>query len=116
MKPILPTLKEKKRYLVFEIISEDKISKDVAQKTIMSECLKFLGELGISRSGLMIVNDQWSKNKGIIKTNNKYLDEVKLALSLIKKMDNKKIIVNIVGVSGILKKAKNKFIEKMEEK
>ncbi len=116
MKPMLPTLKEKKRYIVFEIISDEKIDITLVKKTISEDCLKFLGELGVSRSGLMIISDQFKDNIGVVKANNKYVDEVKTALSLIKKVDNKKVIVNTIGVSGTLKKAKIKFIEKMEAK
>jgi RNase P/RNase MRP subunit POP5 len=43
--------------------------------------------------------------------NVKYLNDTKLALGLIKQIDNKKVIINVTGVSGILKKAKQKFVE-----
>ena len=90
MKPILPTLKEKKRYVVFEIISNETFDGTAIKKFIYDECLKFLGELGISRAGLMSVEDQFKDNKGILRVNNKYVDEIKLALSLIKSINNKK--------------------------
>ena len=107
MKPILPTLKEKKRYVVFEIISNENFDDATTKKFIYDECLKFLGELGISRAELMFVEDQFKNNKGILKVNNKYVDEIKLSLSLIKSINGKKVIVNVIGV---------KFIEKMEDK
>ena len=43
-------------------------------------------------------------NKAVIKVNNKYVDEVRTALSL------SEIPLRVVGVSGILKKAEEKFI------
>jgi ribonuclease P/MRP protein subunit POP5 len=111
MKPLLPSLKEKKRYVVFEAISDKKISEKELEKEIQKEITKFLGELGIAKSGFVLLKDSIKKNKGIIRTNVKYQDEIKMALSLIKKIGNEKVIINIVGVSGILKKAKSKFAE-----
>jgi len=105
MKPLLPSLKEKKRYVVFETITE-KFDKEKAEKIILENCLRFMGEFGVSKAGLMILSDSWNKNKGIIKVNTKYVDELKMALGLIKG----KTIINVVGVSGTLKKAKQKFM------
>jgi len=110
MKPLLPSLREKKRYIVIEIIG-NKINVGKSENQIYQSIIKFLGELGVSRANIKIISDSWKGNKGIIKTNVKYVDEVKVALGLIKKLENKDIIVNVVGVSGILKKAKSKFME-----
>ena len=68
--------------------------------------------MGEMRSNLKIISDSWKGDKGIIRINVKYLNELKLGLGLIKKLDNKKVIVNVIGVSGIIKKAKKKFMEK----
>ena len=110
MKPLLPSLREKKRYVVFEIVG-NKIDKKKTEKEINSNLLKFLGELGVSRANIKIIGDSWENNKGVIRVKVKYLDELKMSLGLIKKLDNKKVIVNVIGVSGILKKAKSKFME-----
>ncbi len=109
MKPILPVLKEKKRYITFEIVTNGNLNKQKTKEEIEKACLKFLGELGVAKAGLMFIS--FNKVKGILKVNNKYVDEVKTALSLIKEVDNKNVIVNCIGVSGILKKTKQKYLE-----
>ncbi len=109
MKPILPTLKEKKRYIVYEAISEKKISEKGLEKDVSDNVLKFLGELGIAKAGFMLVETK--ENKGIVKTNVKYQDEVKMALSLIKNIGKEKTTINVIGASGILNKARKKFLE-----
>ncbi len=111
MKPILPSLKEKKRYVVFEVLSDKKVSQKEIEEGVQSNVAKFLGELGIARSGFVLMNDTIKGKKGIIRTNVKYQDEIKMALSLIKNIGKEKVIVNVTGVSGILKKAKGKFLE-----
>jgi ribonuclease P/MRP protein subunit POP5 len=103
MKPLLPTLREKKRYIVYKIISEEKIDNNQAQKEIKNQCLRFLGELGYAKAGIQLIKPN------IIRVTTKYLDQTKMALGLIKNINNKKVIVDVIGVSGILKKAREKF-------
>ena len=113
IKPVLPSLREKKRYLVFEIISDKKIDNIISiSKTIFDSCQKYLGEMGMAKAGILILDNKFNKEKqrGIIKVNNKMVDNLKSSLCFIKKIDNKEAIVKSVGVSGILKKAQNKFI------
>ena len=103
MKPLLPSLKEKKRYIVYKVISDCKISEKQAKDEIKNQCLKFLGELGYAKAGIQMIDPN------IIRVNTKHLEETKMALGLIKKINDKKVIVDVIGVSGIIKKAKAKF-------
>jgi len=113
MKSLLPTLKEKKRYLVFEIISESKINdfSDVSRQ-ILSSCSRFIGEQGMAKAGIIVMHDRWNQQtqQGIARVNNKYVDNLKASLALIKNINSEKVIVRSKGVSGILKKAHNKFM------
>ena len=110
----MPSLREKKRYLVFEVISKDKIDnpKPIGD-SILNSCQRLMGEIGMAKAGLLILNDKYNKikQKGIIKVNNKMVDNLKSALCFIKEIDGKIAIVKSVGVSGILKKAQDKFIK-----
>lgn len=109
----MPTLKEKKRYLAFEIISKDKLDsfKQISEK-IMNQIFEFIGTFGVSKAGVRILADKWNpkSQRGLIKVNNKHVDEIKSALCFIKDINNKKIIVKTVGVSGILKKAETRYL------
>jgi ribonuclease P/MRP protein subunit POP5 len=116
IKPVLPSLREKKRYLVFEIISKSKIDSKKVSKTILDGCRDYLGEMGMAKAGLLMLNDKYNKEeqKGIIKVNNKMVDHLRAALCFIKKIDNQKVIVRSIGMSGILKKAQAKFMTKKQ--
>ena len=109
IKTILPTLKEKKRYLVYGVISDKKINFDDAKEAVNKAILQFLGELGYAKAGIIILSE-WKKNKGILRINHKEVDKVKTALCLIEKINNEAVIVRTIGVSGILKKAREKFL------
>ena len=113
LKPVLPSLREKKRYLVFEIISKEKISDAGAvSDAVYSSSLQFLGQFGTAKAGIMVLNNKWNPKfqRGIIKVSHKHVDAVKAALIFTKKIENKDVILRSVGVSGILNKAEKKFL------
>jgi len=109
LKPILPSLKEKKRYLSFEILSENNFSSEDVSKAINESTLKFLGTLEAGKAGLLFLADKYKNNEGVLKTGHKYVDKVRTALALIKTIDNKEVIVRTRVVSGTLKRAISKF-------
>ena len=104
MKPILPTLKENPRYVLFKIKSSFNYSKTDAEKHIMFDCKRFLGELGIAKSGIKFMSFDKTSQLGVIRTNSKYLDETKSALTLIKKLCSKNAKIDVLKISGILNK------------
>ncbi|MBS1266886.1 MAG: Ribonuclease P protein component 2 [Candidatus Woesearchaeota archaeon] len=111
MKPILPSLRQKKRFLVFEIISNKKIkSFELVKKTIKKQVLQTWGEIGSAKAGLLFIKFDYSKQRGIIKIGHKSVDQIKTCLSLIKRAGRQKVIFKTVGVSGILNKAKVKYL------
>jgi len=67
-----------------------------------------MGGLGMARAGVMIMNE-FKNNKGIVKVNNKYLNELHASLLLIEQIEGKKASVESVGVSGLLNKARKYF-------
>ncbi|MFQ5474805.1 MAG: Rpp14/Pop5 family protein [Candidatus Nanoarchaeia archaeon] len=113
VKPLLPSLREKKRYLVFEVISNEEIREfSSIKEAIWQSNLALLGELGMGEAGLWMLEDKWQQEeqKGIMRVNNKYIDKLRVSLSLIKEAEQKQVIVRSVGISGTLKKAQEKFL------
>lgn len=108
LKPVLPSLREKKRYLAFKIISKNKnLDQNSVWNAISNGINAFLGDLGASYAGIQFLKDKWNpgNNTGIIRTNHKYLDQVRAALILTRKINDQEIIIKSTGASGILKKA-----------
>ncbi len=112
IKPVIPSLREKKRYLAFEIISGNKLSINDVKEAIINAVSRFLGEFGSSKAGIIFLDDKYNEKtqRGIIKVNRKQVDNLKSALILIKKIKNEDIIFRSIGVSGILKKATGKYL------
>ncbi len=111
LKPLLPTLKEKKRYLAFEIISKSKIKAfSEVSKAIWASTLSFAGTNGAARMGIQILKYDPDKQKGLIRVAHRNIDELKASITLINQIENQPAIVRSIGASGILAKAEKKYI------
>lgn len=113
IKPLLPSLREKKRYLVFKVISEKGIDNiNSIKESIFLSYNNLFGEIGMAKAGLLMLNDKYNKElkRGIIKVNNKMLNNLKASICFIKTIEKQNVIVKSIGVSGILKKAESKYI------
>jgi len=109
MKPIPSSAKERKRYILIKIESESRVEKTDVEKLVIQAGLQFLGELGMARAGIQLIEDTWNPEKqtAIIRTGHKFVDETKAALALIKQFNNKKITISALKVSGVIDKLKN---------
>lgn len=102
---LLSSLKQKKRYLAFEIIAETEFSVSQVKEVVENALISFLGQLGISKASPLFLKEKYKNNRFIIKVNNKYVDECKASLTLIKKIKNNPVVVRSLITSGTLKKA-----------
>ncbi len=105
---LLPSLRQKKRYIAFNVQSETPISLADIQKDVELGLHTFLGDLGIATLVPLFIKEksmaQDKNQKFIIKVNHTGVDQCKAALILIKKIKNVPVIITSVIVSGTLKK------------
>lgn len=114
IKPLLPSLREKKRYLAYEVISKNRFYDVFAvNKAILDGAKDFLGDSGMSRAGILPINDKWNADlqRGIMRVNNKHVDNLKASLIFVKNIEGKEVVVKSVGASGILRKAQQKYLK-----
>ncbi|MGM5488897.1 MAG: Rpp14/Pop5 family protein [Nanobdellota archaeon] len=107
-------MREKKRYLVFKIESKDSLGGfNLVSRELHKGLAYSLGSFGIARAGISILPDLYDQERqeGIIRTSNRGLDEVRAALACITYLNGIPVLIHSLGVSGILKKAKSKFME-----
>ena len=112
-KPLLPTLREKKRYLAYEVISGHKFNDAMdISKAIMDAAKDFLGNLGMAKAGIIAMDDQFNQKlqKGMVRVNNKHLDSLRASLLFVEKISGNDVIIKSVGASGVLKKAQQKYL------
>lgn len=104
-----PALRQKKRYVVFNIISKEKFTLNDIKKTVEEALLLFLGQLGLAKSSPLLIKEKFKDNKFVVKVNHKFVDELISAVILIKSIKNKPVIVKSIITSGTLKKACEKL-------
>ena len=91
MKPLKPSHKEKKRYLLIK-------GKDVSKKNIEEVILEFIGVLGYAESSPQIIKQ--NKTSIILVINRKSLDKIRASFVMSKKD------LQITKVSGAVKNLK----------
>lgn len=98
------SMREKKRYLTFEIISKAVFDLKTVKRAIGNSMLGLYGKIGTGKAGLIFLD--FNESKGVLRVDRSYVDELKVALMTIKRIDNKEVIVKSVRVSGLLHKAR----------
>lgn len=102
MKPLLPTLKEKKRYVVYELLSEQPVHG--GEKAVLEHLQRTLGLFDGAKAGILPLRYDEKLQTGIIRVSNASVDKVKAAILLLTKVNGLTVIARIRGVSGILDK------------
>ena len=104
IKAVLPSLREKKRYLAFEVISKAKVSFSEASEAVLNEMLLLNGQLGTAQAGIFVPEFNAETQKGIIRVNHKCTDSLKSALAMIKEVNSRPVIVRSLKASGAINK------------
>ena len=62
IKPILPTLRENKRYISFNVTSEAEIDYKSVKEAINTTFANYVGTLGVSKAGIIFVDNSYNPN------------------------------------------------------
>jgi ribonuclease P/MRP protein subunit POP5 len=105
LKVLPPTLREKKRYILFQVISEEPIVYEDLEQAVWNQFLDTFGELGVSRLGMRIVKNLYCPEKQacVISCNNNSVQQVITGLGLLSRLGDSRIIIKVLKVSGTVK-------------
>ncbi len=105
------SLREKKRYVAFQILSEGEIDFGDLINALWSSILDLFGEVNTGEINFWLVKDAWKKEskRGLIKCNHKHVSEVRLAMALINRIGDSQVSIRSLGVSGTMKSARKKY-------
>ncbi len=102
---MLPTLRERKRYLVFEIISDKAINNaQNVQRAIEQAALNYGGSAGVANAGILFLKDYYKHNHGVIRVAHNAVDDLKTALTFITHIDDTEVAIRSVKTAGSIKK------------
>jgi ribonuclease P/MRP protein subunit POP5 len=107
LKPIAPTLREKKRYLAFEVITEGPAAFGDVSRALWDAFLGLFGEAGAAHAGLWLLPERYDagRKRGLARVSHTALDQLRAALTFITSIGGKPAVARSLGASGILAKA-----------
>ena len=107
LKILKPTLREKNRYISFQIISEkgEEFTYSDLESAVWNTILDFLGEEGVSKTSVWLLKGRWNQKRqiGILRCNHKSVQEVIASLRLINRLGDNRITFKILKISGTIK-------------
>ena len=106
MKPLLPSLKEKKRYIVFEVLAQASVHQHDVHEAITNALYHVSGVHGLAEAGMQFIPERWNaaQQRGVLRVSTVGTDMVKSAFPFIQTVGRKKAIVRSLSTSGILGK------------
>jgi ribonuclease P/MRP protein subunit POP5 len=113
LKPLRPSLREKKRYLVYQVQGAQTISMYELQKNLIEQLNTMLGVFDSASAGIMPIKYDSVTKKGILRLNHTAVQKVQACFVLITHLKKEPVHIKSCGVSGILKKAKDNYFQKI---
>lgn len=105
-----PTLRENKRYVAFRVSwANGKMNEIEAKKIVYSGLLNFLGELGVARARAKFLEFDGEGQVGVLQCVREEVERVKAALALIGEANGVKARVEVVRVSGLIGRLKERL-------
>lgn len=118
LKILPPHLRNKKRYLAFEVRSESFLNREDVISMVWNAVGEMYGACGASRFDLWVVKVWHCKRpgqnviKGILRCNRDEIDSLQSVIPIINRFKGKRIVFHTLGASGTIKSAVENFIRK----
>ncbi len=108
MKTLLPTLREKKRYVVFEVMSKETVGMKDTTQEFQRTFESAFGSFTAAQAGIQFMPD-WNRQRGIMRVGHRYVDHAKAAFVMLHEIRGIPAVIQTLTVSGILDKARKKM-------
>lgn len=117
IKTLPSSYREKKRYLIFEIISDKKIELGELIKSVFNHTINLIGILGVARTNFRFLQDLYDEKKQIfiLRCLPRDVELIRLSMALITEINEKKVCIKSLGVTGTIKSARRKYLKYRKE-
>ena len=104
----LPSMREKRRYIVFRLHSKEPLGFVDAKNAIMNSVNNWLGDNDMARARVWVIKNLWNRKEqtGFIRCSHRFVDEVKVALALVHQIGDEKVIIQATRVASTIKSGK----------
>jgi ribonuclease P/MRP protein subunit POP5 len=114
---ILPShMREKKRYLAFEAISEKPLKREEVISIMMDAAGQLYGSCGMGKMDLWVLkiyrcpSDRDNRIRGVIRCHRDAVEKLRGVMPTITYFKGGRVAVHTLGISGTIKSAVKKFI------
>jgi ribonuclease P/MRP protein subunit POP5 len=105
----IPTLREKKRYLAFDVMSEKTINRQELVREILNSMISIFGDKGASEINPSLMS--FDGKYGILRYEREKRMETRASLACIYNIHGIRVSIFVLGISGTIKGATEKFIQ-----
>ncbi len=98
--------KPRRRYIVFEVISEAPINWDALEEEVKRVITEYLGKTGRVDSGVALAYYDPDRNRGVLRVRSDYRYKVLGLLGLVRRIQGRRAIIIPLAVTGSVKRAK----------
>ena len=105
----IPTLREKKRYLAFEVMSEKTLNRQELVREILNSMISIYGDKGASEINPSLMS--FDGKCGILLCEREKRLETRSGLACINNIHGIRVSILVLGISGTIKGATEKFIQ-----
>ncbi len=124
LKILPPTLRDKKRYIAFEVTSQESLGREDVISLFLDASLYLYGACGTGKFDLWVVK-LWRCNigenfiecitehrmKGVLRCRREEVDSVRAVIPTITNFRGKPVVFHTLGISGTIKSAIKNFIK-----
>ncbi|MDY6777860.1 MAG: Rpp14/Pop5 family protein [Candidatus Nanohaloarchaea archaeon] len=116
LKSLPSSLRDKERYIIFSIEADRAFDLGDVVDAVWKGLLDFLGEKEVAKANPWIMGDLFSRKKqvGGIRVTKDYVSDCRTAIALIDQISGKNVCLHVLGVSGTLKSARDKYLQALD--
>jgi len=106
----LPSMREKRRYIVFRVHSKQPVEFNDAKNAMMNSLANWLGDNDMARARIWVMKNLWNRKEqsGFIRCSHRLVDEIKVALGLVHQVGDQRVIIQTTRVASTIKSGKKK--------
>ncbi len=109
MRGLPSSLKSRKRYIAFRIIADGKVDEKMLSRAVMDSMVSLFGECFAAGSGLRL--EHFDGQRGILRCYREALEKTIIALTLLSRVGDVRVIPLTIGVSGTIRRCRRKYLE-----
>ena len=99
----------KRRYIVFEVLSEEPLEAEVLEKALRKKFSRLFGEAALAASGLSLADFNPETMRGVVRVKKEFKVHALAAMGALRSVEGVRVMVTPIAVSGTLKRARRRM-------